>query len=60
MSRAFQLGLVVQLIDDAGPAGLTVTELAAKSKLSPEDLIEVLALAIGSGHVKRVEKYVSI
>jgi hypothetical protein len=51
----YRIGLLVQVIDEAGPHGISLVDLAAKTGLEPEALAEVLALCLARDFVKRSE-----
>ena len=52
----YRVGLLVRVIDEAGPGGITLAALAEKTKLEPDVLADVLALCLARDFVKRMEQ----
>jgi hypothetical protein len=49
----YRIGLLVQVIDEAGPDGISLVDLAAKTGLEPGAFADVLALCLARDFVKR-------
>jgi hypothetical protein len=49
---AYRIGLVVQILTDAGGSGLTLEALGARSKLATTTLAEVLRIGLARHYVQ--------
>jgi hypothetical protein len=54
---AYWIGLTCQALSDAGPQGLSFTELVARTKLSALELERVLAVAVQGDYVRKAGDY---
>ena len=49
----FKLGMLVQLIEDAGPDGLTLAQLGARTQLAAAELDRALRICVARGYLCR-------
>jgi hypothetical protein len=49
----YKLGMLVQLIEDAGPDGLTLAQLGARTQLAAAELDRALRICVSRGYVYR-------
>jgi hypothetical protein len=57
---AYRIGLVVQILTDAGASGLMLEALGARSKLAKATLVEVLRIGLARHYVQMDgERYVA-
>ena len=49
----YKIGMLVQLIEDAGPAGMTLAQLGARTQLGAPELDRALRICLKRGYVGR-------
>ena len=54
----YKIGMLVQLIDEAGSEGLTLAQLGARTQLGAAELERALRICVARGYIRRDgEKY---
>jgi DNA-binding IclR family transcriptional regulator len=49
----YKIGMLVQMIEDAGPEGLTLAQLGARTQLPAAELDRALKVCVSRGYVRR-------